>query len=325
MFLNVSGKNQCLQNKFYEYKPVAPNEIISEEVYPDVKILPKFQFKKIRKIDFSNVESVLLRRGHALGDIIMLFPIVNYLKSKGKKVTVHTNTKYAIPGVDFVVDVPVINAENYDLVIDLDWVLEKDHHDEKYFPINRVDIYLKYLKLKNIGNNWTADFLKIDIDVEDAVIAVQLKGSTAAKSMSLVPLLDELERRDIKFYIIDDLSEYKRTYKNAIINPTNVVGLLNIFKKIKGVLTFDSGPLWLSHVTNTPAFVIVGPTSGDKITVRHPNTRTTYYDTKEDYGCKHFPRGCGEGAKECNGNFSCLKSINYKKLESKFFDWIERL
>lgn len=324
MFLNVSGKNQCLQNKFYEYKPVAPNEIISEEVYPDVKILPKSQFKKIRKIDFSNVESILLRRGHALGDVIMLFPIVNYLKSKGKKVTVHTNTKYAIPGVDFVVDVPVINAENYDLVIDLDWVLEKDHHDEKYFPINRVDIYLKYMNLKNIGNDWTADFLKMDIDVEDAVIAIQLKGSTAAKSMNILPLLGELERRNIKFYVIDDLGEYKDVYKNAVIKPANVVGLLNIFKKVKGVLNFDSGPLWLSHVTNTPAFVITGPTDGEKLIRRHPNRKTMYYDTKIDYGCK-LKQGCGENAKLCGGDFSCLKNVNYTNLKNKFFGWIERL
>ena len=51
MFLNVSGKKQSLQNKFFEYSIVSPNEIISEVVYPDVKVLYKNQFKKIKKIN----------------------------------------------------------------------------------------------------------------------------------------------------------------------------------------------------------------------------------------------------------------------------------
>lgn len=323
MFLNVSGKNQCLQNKFYEYKPVVPNEIVSEEVYPDVKILPKYQFKKIRKIDFTNVESILLRRGHAFGDIVLLFPIVNYLKSKGKKVIVHTNTKYAIPGVDFVADVPVINAEDYDLVIDLDWVLEKDHHDEKYFSVNRADIYKEYLSLKYIENDWTVKFEKVDIDIKDAIVGIQIRGSKSYKSVRLHFLMEELDRKNIKFYVIDDTA-CVYNYKNHVRIPTDVLGLLNIFKKLKGVLTFDSGPLWFSHVTNTPAFVIVGPTSGEKLIRRHPNKKTTYYDTKIDYGCK-LKHGCGESANKCNKDFSCMKNINQDNFMAKFFNWLNIL
>lgn len=325
MFLNVSNKKQCLQNKYLEYASVVPNEVISEQVYPDVKLMSKKQFREIKEIDFSGANSVLFKRHHALGDIIMLFPILNHLKKKGKKVDIHVASKYTIPGVDFVIGRPRICYEDYDLVVDLNWVVEKDHYEKEYFAVNRVDIYKEYLNLVDIGNDWSADFPQVDTDIEDVVIGVQLKGSTAAKSMNLFPLLDELERRNIKFYVIDDLGEHSAVYKNAVVAPANVVGLLNIFKKIKGVLTFDSGPTWLSHITNTPAFVIAGPTCGKKLVKRHPNNKTMCYDTKIDYGCKCAPIGCGEGGEECGKNFSCLKNVNYDNLKNKFFDWIERL
>jgi hypothetical protein len=325
MFLNVSRTNQSLRNLFGDYRLVIPNEIVSDYVFPDVKLALSTQFKKIKRINFSGVESILLKRGHSLGDVVMAFPIVNHLMKKGKKVSVHTNTKYAIPGVNFVIARPYIQPDEFDLTINLDLVVERDHYDEKYFGINRVDIYKEYLNLKNIGNDWAVDFLKVDIDTEDAIIAIQLKGSTAAKNMNIIPLLDELERRNIKFYVIDDLGEFRGSYKNVVEKPTDVVGLLNVFKKVKGVVTFDSGPLWLSHIVNTPAFVIVGPTCGKKLTVRHPNDRTTFYDTKLDYGCIRAPIGCGEGAKECGGKFSCLKNVNHNQLKEKFFEWIETL
>jgi hypothetical protein len=325
MFLNVSGKNQCLQNKYTEYKTVHPNEVISEQVFPIVEMLPKNQFKKIKKINFEKAERILFRRGHALGDVVMTFPIVNYFKKKGKKVEVRTGTKYSIPGVEFVKDNPKIYHEDYDLIIDLNWVVERDHYEEDYFAVNRVDIYKEYLNLKDIGNDWSVDFLEVDVDIGGAPIAVQLRGSTAAKNMNIIPLLNELERRKIKFYVIDDLGEYKDSYKSAVVNPTDVVGLLNVFKNVKAVLTFDSGVLWLSHVTNTPAFVITGPTCGEKLIQRHPNSNTMYYDTKLDYGCKQAPRGCGEGGIECGGNFSCLENVNYSRFISEFMNWTKSL
>ena len=325
MFLNVSGKTQAIRNMYGEYRLVYNNEIISEKVYPDVKLLPGAQFKPLKKIKLNGVNSILLKRGHALGDIVMTFPIVNYLQEKGKIVHVHTNTRYAIPGVDFIRSNPNICAEAYDLIIDLDWVVEIDHYEKEYFEVNRVDIYAEYLNLKNIGNNWNVKFAEEEVDTEDAVVAIQLKGSTAAKDMNLKPILDGLEKRNIKFYVIDDLKDYNITYKNAVAKQTSVVELMSVFKKVKGVLNFDSGPLWLSHVTNTPAFVIVGPTSGKKITVRHPNSKTTYYDTKLDYGCEFTSTGCGEGGGDCNKQFSCLKAVNYSNLTDKFFTWVEGL
>lgn len=324
MFLNVSGVPQSLKNTFGEYKTVGNKGVVSESVYKDVKLLPK-QFKKIKKLDLTGVKKILILRQHALGDVVMLTPLVNYFKSLGIEAKIYASTKYAIKGIDFIVDSFQMHYNDFDLIIDMNRILERDHYEKRYFPVNRVDIYKEYLNIRDIGNNWNAEFSEVDIDVKDAVIGIQLKGSTNAKSMNLAPLLDELEKRDIKFYIIDDSEKYKGVYKNAVVNPTNVVGLLSAFKRLKGVLTFDSGVLWLSHLTNTPAFVIVGPTSGKKITKRHPNNKTTYYDTKLDYGCKYSPHGCGEGGDLCNKKFSCLKGVNYSRLLNNFNDWLESL
>jgi hypothetical protein len=319
MYQNVSSKPQAIKDYTGMYKPVAPSEIVSELVYNDVSGL-KDIFKKLKKIDFSSSERILFRRGHALGDVIMTFPIVNYLRKMGKTVFVHTNTKYAIKGVDFILGRPKIYPEDFDLVIDLNLILERDHYESRYFKVNRVDMYKEFLGLKNIGNDWNIDFPELNIDVEDAVVGIQYTGSQSFKSIQITPVLDELERRGIRFYVIDD-SKYDLSYKNAVRRPTDVVGLLNIFKKLKGVICYDSGPLWISHVTNTPAFVIAGPTSGKKITCRHPNKKTTYYDTRKHYRC-NLKHGCGESAIKCNKMYSCMKHINYIELNKKLFNWL---
>lgn len=322
MYQNVSLKPQAVKNYTGMYKPVAPKEIISELVYKDVSGL-KSIFKKLKKIDFSNAETILFRRGHALGDVIMTFPIINYLKKIGKIVFVHTDTKYGIKGIDFILAQPRIYPEDFDLVIDLNLIVEQDHREPKYLKVNRVDMYKEFLGLKNIGNDWSVDIPRLDIDTEDAVVGIQFAGSTACKTIDVNPLLKELDKRDIKFYIIDE-NKYNLNCKNAVIKHADVVGLLNIFPKLKGVVCFDSGPLWLTHVTNTPAFAITGPTSGKKITRRHPNKKTTYYDTKKDYGC-NLRHGCGEAAWKCDKSYACMHSVNYTRLNKEFFNWLEIL
>lgn len=321
MFLNISRQPQAVQDKFLEYHSLYPNEVVTDYMFPSVKNLKVFE--KIKKLDLNKYQSVLLRRGHALGDIILTFPLMNYLRSLGKEVHINTNTRYVIRGVDCISGKPTYEYEDYDLILNLDGILEKDHRDKKLFEVNRVDIYNKFLNLKNIGNDWTINYPDIDVDLQGAIIGIQISGSKEKyKSVKLHPLMKELDKRGIKFYIIDDIASVY-SYKNHVRIPTDVLGLLNIFKRLKGILCFDSGPLWLTHVTNTPAFVVVGPTSGKKIIVRHPNDKSVFYDTKKDFKCKKH--GCGELAKDCNKQFSCLQNVNHERLITEFTIWMKRL
>lgn len=322
MFLNISRHPQAVLDRFLVYKILYPNEVVTEYMFPEVKDIRAF--KKIKKIDFNKYQSILLKRGHALGDIIMTFPLMNYLKGLGKDVTINTNTRYDMRGVDCVSGKATFNYEDFDLTLNLNGILEKDHSDKKLFEINRVDIYNKFLNLKKIGNDWSIDYPNIEVDLQEALVGLQIGGSKNYKSVNLHPLMEELDKHDIKFYIIDDITSVY-SYKNQVRIPTDVLGLLNIFARLKGILCFDSGPLWLSHVTNTPAFVIVGPTSGKKIIARHPNDKSVFYDTKGDFKCKSKKHGCGELAQDCNKQFSCLQNVSHERLITEFTNWMERL
>lgn len=164
MFLNVSRQPQAVQDRFLEYRSLYPNEVVTDYIFPGTKSLKAF--KKIKKLDLNKYQRVLLRRGHALGDIIMTFPLMNYLKSLGKEVHINTNTRYEIRGARCISGKPYYKYEGYDLILNLDGILEKDHLDKKLFKVNRVDIYNKFLNLKKIGNDWNIDYPDIDVDLQ---------------------------------------------------------------------------------------------------------------------------------------------------------------
>jgi hypothetical protein len=323
MFLNVSKCPQAIVDNFLQYQSIYPNEAVNEYAFPSISSIPAF--KKIKKFDFSKYKKILIKRGHALGDVIMTIPIMNYLKSLGKEVYINTSGQYIIKGVDCILGHPPHFCEKFDLILNLDGVVERDHYDKKLFELNRVDIYKKAIGLEKIGNNWDIEYPKIDIDLQNAVIGIQISGSVAnCKSINLTPLLSKLDKQGIRFYIIDNSSRIY-SYKNHVRIATDVLGLLNIFSRLKGIICFDSSPLWISHVTNTPAFCVVGPTSGPKIIARHPNKKSVFYDTKLDFSCKSQKHGCGESASDCNKQFSCLKNVNHEKLFTTVINWIKGL
>lgn len=323
MLQNVSGRKQCVYNQYQVYNTIHNNEVISEAIYPEAKNLSR-AFKRITKLDLTEYDSILFKRTHALGDVIMLLPIVNYLRKLGKIVCIHTSSRFTIDGVNCIAGHPRFDYGNFDLVVDMTGIVEQDHQDASLYSKNRVDIYKDYLGLGNIGNDWSIDFPQKEIDIEGATIGIQVSGSTDYKSVNLVPLMKNLDSKGIKFFIIDTKNT-SYNYKNSVSKRTDKLGLLNIMHSLKGVLCFDSGPFWLTHVTNTAAFVVVGPTSGSKLIVRHPNSKTMFFDTKEDYKCNSSVNGCGESAKDCNKRYLCLKNTNQKRLIKEFNKWIERL
>lgn len=321
MFLNTAKQPQSVMDRGNFYQVLYPGEVVDEQLYPAVKDIRVF--KKIKKLDLRKHKSVLLKRGHALGDVIMTFPLMNYLRSLGKDVCIKVNTRYEIRGVDFISGKVPFDYSQFDLILNLDGVSEKDHSDPKLYQLNRVDIYNKFLNFKNIGNNWNVTYPNVDVDLQGAIVGIQIGGSQDYKSIDLHPLMKRLDEQGIKFYIIDNVASVY-SYKNQVCIPTDILGLLNIFSRLKGILSFDSSPLWLSHVTNTPVFVIVGPTSGKKIIARHPNSKTVFYDTKSDFKCK-LKYGCGESALNCNKQYSCLKNVNQERLTNQFITWLEDL
>lgn len=315
MFKNISGKRQGIFDKFGNITILENKEVVSEVVFPNLVNMSTI-FAKLDCLSTRKKDRILFKRNFALGDIIMTLPIANYYKDKNScDINVLVSSKYSIEGCNYIQNHPRLNCEDYDTIVNLNGVVEIDHYDSNYFEINRVDIYKEALGIKeDIGNNWRLDFPKKEIQielVEKEVIGIQNSGSKGFKSIDLTLLIQNLKKNKIKYFIIDK-------------EKMSLLSLLNLMEKLKGIIVFDSAPLWLSHVTNTPAFVITGVTSGKKITSRHPNVKTTFFDTKIDGNCPLIS-GCGESASWCNGDFSCMKQLNHTRLKEEFLKWYNYL
>jgi len=83
----------------------------------------------------------------------------------------------------------------------------------------------------------------------------------------------------------------------------------------------DSGPLWLSHFTETPVVVIFGPTNPDARLPYHPlyPEKVKAVETNKHINCKR----CYEAAERCNHEFKCLHipaDILFNNIYSKLLE-----
>jgi hypothetical protein len=318
MFVNHSKVQQVLYDVMGEVTTVFPNEIVSERVMPLVKRLPSFKKVDPNKM-LSTHNNILIRRTHALGDVVLLFPIVNYLKKIGKNVILCANSQYRLEGLNFMISDAKNFIDRFDIAYNLFGVPELDHCDSTLFEKSRLDIYCDFMGIKDLGiPDWTIPIKCVDFPKD--VIGVQLSGSTQHKTINTKGIIKALSKK-FKVFIIDR-NKPKFNRPNVLHERVDNATLLAYINKMIGIVCFDSGPLWLSHVANTPAFVIVGPTSGKKVTKYHPNSNTTFYDTKTGVKCK---RACGESMHNCKGKYSCMKSVNQVDLLSKINDWSEAI
>jgi len=316
VYINKSNVIQTVYGQDGEPYAIFPNEAVSEDALTLVTRLPSF--KKINKV-ILDYNSIFLRRTHALGDIVLLFPIVNYLRKRGKQVYLCTNDRYAIKNIDFIIPSPTYFSRDFDISYNLTGVLELDHIKANLFERSRLDIYCDFLKILDLGTpDWNINIE--DVNFPKDVLGIQLSGSTAFKNVDLSTTIARLSKK-YKLFIIDAFGNFVKN-DNTLYEKVSLSKLLSYMKKMIGVVCFDSGPLWLSHVTNTPAFVIVGPTSGKKVIKHHPNSKTCYFDTKQDVGCV---TSCGESLKACKGKCKCMKNVNQSRLNSELASWIKEL
>lgn len=314
MYINSSNTIQSIQDGSW-FEKIYPGEIVSENVFSIVKSLKSF--KKIESLNVEAAKSILLKRQYALGDVLMLIPIINYLRRIGKEAYIVTSKNYSLPCTGMF-KTGVLNKCNADIIVRLDGVVERDHSDSKLFKVPRLDIFLDYLNIKLDKVDWNVH--TYDAEFPKGVIGIQLSGSAPFKTIDLSKELKVLSKNN-KLFILD---KNKVNFKNPNIfweNVNNVL-LLSYMKKMKGIVCFDSGPLWLSHLANIPAFVIVGPTDGKKVIRYHPNKKTMFYTARPDVGCK---KACGESAGWCGKSYKCMKNIDHKRLLDTMKEWLRRL
>ncbi len=270
-------------------------------------------------------DTIVIKRLGALGDILMLAPVVNQIKDEfGKKVKLvvgenYLNSKFIQVLAEGVFDelIPYLSFSKLatnEIGIDFTGVMELDYSfsDWKYVP--RVDIYRKLLGLDtSVPLVWRkSPFPWFDKEW----IVFSSGGSTAIKTIPI----------DIATFIIDGLCDkgygvvHNRDEKGLRLEAEDMIGYL---LKAKCLITTDSAPLWMSHFTDTPVCFIHGPSRTEERLAHHPlrPEGVCDIDLAKQVNCEP----CFEDMQACKGAVDCFNKIDKSELLKLILDGVDRV
>jgi len=247
--------------------------------------------------------SFYLQRTFALGDMLMLVPVIRYLRTLGYDPWIRTTDLFT-KILDYLgVFVEMVEHPHHleGHGISLDGVIERDHRDKALSHIHRVYIYLKALGLEKMPKelDWSYDLSRFpEPEVGDEpYVVLQDGGSTHKKRLAEGSdyMRDRLERQGVRVISIGDL--FKKQKKSTL-------HLFSLIAKAKCLITMDSGPLWISHFTKTPIVAIFGPTRPEERLFLHPlyPEGTIAIELSKEVDCEP----CFEQAIKCNDKIACL-------------------
>lgn len=319
--INVSGIDQG----FYTDRDNAPIVIppngavdisdlkfVTKAVQPVSSVIEYFKSKEIKRF--------FLRRTFAMGDMLMLIPIVRYLRTLGFDPTIKTVQRYFNIIRRFNIEIILTGFGPDGAGIELDRTVELDHSHQKMQSLHRIDIYLTALGFNKFPKKLDWEYDKRNFPTFEQLEGFKFKkkdyvifqgsGSTKAKTLPkarIEGVINALNKEGVKVVYIGnsiqlDLKESEMTEVACV--KYSFLQLFPMFEHAKAAIVMDSGPLWLSHFTKTPIVGIFGPTD--------PNTRLTYHplypkkvravETNRHIDCKR----CYEAAARCKHTFKCL-------------------
>jgi len=261
-----------------------------------------------------------LRRTFAMGDVLMLVPIVRYLRTLGFDPCIKTVQRYFNTIRRFNIEIILTGFGPDGAGIELDKTVELDHGRPEIQNLHRIEIYLSAMGFNKFPKTLDWGYDKKNFPTFEQLKSFKFKkkdyvifhgsGSTKAKTLPKVRIegiINALNKKGIKVIYIGnpiqlDLKEPEMTEVACV--KYNFLQLFPIFEHTKAAIVMDSGPLWVSHFTKTPIVGIFGPTN--------PNTRLTYHplypekvrvvETNKHMDCKR----CYEIARRCNFRFDCF-------------------
>ena len=276
-------------------------------------------FENIRLMFGENVP-IVLNRSFALGDVLMLVPVINYLKSIGWNAWLDTDfTRFTqFTGLD----IRYRRMKETPIGLMLDHLLEFDHNpDHPYSRLHRVDIYADALGIKIPKKlNWNIDF-KETIPIDDTdYVAVQVGGSTRMKTLKpgyIMTIVRLLRKRGYKVVLfgVSNGDKIQMPDIDGVLNLIDKIDLRELFgliRRARILISMDSSPLWISHFTRTPVIMLHGSTRVQERLTRHPlfPHQTGSVDLAGLVGCT----ACFETAKYCADKISCMRTLSVKRL-----------
>jgi len=252
------------------------------------------------KTAIKHAKIVLIKRGTALGDILILSAVVQQIKRHRQKFLLACQKRHLDSGIPQLLGIwdgfltidNVTNVKKYDIGIDFDRVFELDHHSEKYQKIARVKLAMDALHSSrspewDINKHYT----------KNKTVIIQTSGSFPQKELPSETLQAIIQMVKDMGYTPLCVGRNERVKRGS--DYFDLIGTASF------IITMDSSPLWISHYTKTRTILILGPTAEEQRLTYHPLYPRYAKAVKlyEKVNCQP----CHEQLGACNGRISCLK------------------
>lgn len=236
----------------------------------------------LAEVDKKGESSFYIQRTFALGDMLMLVPVVRYLRTLGYDPWIRTSDSFK-EILDYLGILVELKERPHlgGFGVVLDGVIERDHRDRSLSYFHRVHIYLKALGVEEMPEkvDWSCNLSQLpEVRIEDEpYIVFQDSGSTSVKRLqnaAVEYIRAKLKSAGVKVVSISGTSLVQAgKWDEQRINFERfdpVLCLFNVIAKAKCLISMDSGPLWISHFTQTPVVCIFGPTRPEERLTLHP-------------------------------------------------------
>jgi hypothetical protein len=256
--------------------------------------------------------SILVIRRYALGDTLMLLPVLRQLRDQypniktltllGSKTILDSGLpqEFGCGIVDRFIPDTSWNFSAYDVAFLVDGVVEQDHTIGWCQHTPRVDLFRIFFELSlREPLNW--DCHSLSSGWKNVVFC-----SSGNKPQKTVPkvvadsIAEKLARKFPDFYHTG--AEKRVPYPE----------LFSMMVNAKALVTVDTSLLWIAHFTKTPVVFLHGPT--------RPNERLVYHPLQPD-GCVSIDLAkasgcspCYEGMQKCSNQARCFTNVDEKWL-----------
>jgi hypothetical protein len=278
----------------------------------------------IKFLESEGSKEFYVQRTFALGDTLMLVPVVRYCEGLGWNVRARVAQEYLnlMSLLNVRSEVTRYPARGFGIL--MDWIVEQDVGNPELGRFHRVELYFKALGLDcpSPGElDWSCDLSKFSskVPLESEYVVFQGQGSNRRKQLpleSIESILRKLSDSGVVVYYVGGPPEL--TVRSPRVHLTGMrfhfEELFPLIACARCLISVDSGPLWISHFTATPTVTILGPSAVRQRLSFHPlyPDATLPIEMNDWIGCP----SCFEGAHACNGQMLCLQSNRERLAEA---------
>jgi len=304
--LNTSDTIQSFFNKSLDPITVEPHQAMDiTMIHGDTSgvLTPIGSF--LNALDKKKIKRFYIHRTFALGDILMLVPVIRALRKRGYDPYLRT-IRWAKSFLDLLdIEIDMVELHRHPTEgaygIMLDGTVEQDHARAILSGLHRVDTYFKALGMQKIPRklDWSMDLERLpEIDIEGDYVAFFPAGSTFRKQLPA----------NTREWIMRAFKEKGvSAIQIGVGSEISIKKVFAIIAKAKCLVTMDSGPLWVSHFTRTPVITLFGPSRPSERLAYHPLWPKRAIGIKLNE-CLNPPcESCFEAAGKCGNRMDCLK------------------